>query len=275
MGGSMARILAFILFVKTVSLAGFEQTHQAAALAALGGTGSGFQGNLWASGVNPAALSRINPIEMGVSHMPDRYGITSLTASAVSLAFRTRFGSFGIRGERFGDDLYRESTGSLTYAQSILGLDLGITLNYYHVRISRYGSDVSVGLDAGVQVQVFDSLSAGLAVHDLNGPAIGSAAEPIPQEFRMGLAFHPLQPVALFLDYEKTPMFEPSLHLGIECWPIKELALRTGVTERQMQVAGGMGLRVGVIAVDYSYASHPDLGGSHIVSMGIVWGRNE
>lgn len=61
--------------------------------------------------------------------------------------------------------------------------------------------------------------------------------------------------------------FDPDL--GIEWTPLQFLALRTGINRGNL--AFGLGLRFSKFALDYALLRHPDLEGSHRVSLGVIF----
>ena len=199
------------------------------------------------------------------------FGLGELSYGAAAIAFPTAIGVVGMSGSRYGFDLYREVSAGISFARNIAGAGLGVNVTYYAVTIRNYGSSGSVGIDLGVHLPVLPRLSSGIAIKNINAPAIGSANEKLPQMFSAGFAFAPSPPVTIAVDYQKETGFDASPKLGFEYRPVASVALRGGMSGEPSQSSCGIGFRYSAMELDYALSRHPDLGWSHQASMTLRW----
>lgn len=163
------------------------------------------------------------------------------------------------------------------------GLKGGLTLKLLHRDlVERRGS--GLGLDAGLRWQVREPLSLGLSLRDVTGSLIfwdDGRQDWIAPEWALGVAWRKPTPrwrseIKAELDLRgelEGPVPDRNgewrrawLHGGLE-WLLREkLALRCGWAEGDP--AAGAGLLLGRWSLDYAWRPHPELGASHLVTLG-------
>jgi hypothetical protein len=264
--------VALFLFSSHTVIAGFERSVGGARARALGSAYAALSNDAWAPTCNAGGLAQLHSCEASFFFSPQPFAVTELSSAEAAVAVPTPYGVIGFSGRRYGYDLYREVSGMFSYANTLSGIGIGLSIGYQSVSIARYGSAGTLGIDAGLLAPITDSFRWGFSVQNLNAPAVGASAEKLPQTFTGGIAYLPLPSVALAIDYRKETGSEPSPRFGIECRPVDALALRCGCSGEPSEFSGGFGIRWSLFRLDYAFTSHQDLGWIHEASISMSWG---
>ena len=261
-------LFVMLLFVQT-SFGGFERTEIGARAMAFGNSYVGLGDDVWAIYHNVGGIARLNKWQASVFYSPQAYGLSEFSLAAVAVVVPVKFGNFGFSVRKYGFELYREISGTLSYANTISGVNLGLNINYHTVVIKSYGSAATIGLDFGVLVPVIDRLNWGIFIKNLNSPTIGRSKEKLPQAFSTGVAYLPLESLTLLLDFQKDISFDPTARFGFEYRIINAVALRGGIADEPSQFAGGIGVMYSIFQFDYAFSTHQELGWTHSFSLTI------
>jgi len=102
--------------------------------------------------------------------------------------------------------------------------------------------------------------------------------DPLPTQWKVGVAALQLmnKKLNLSLDYNKARDTDGIVSSGLEFWPVKFVALRTGYIADDNEGAGiraGIGLRVKGVNFDYAYAGMGDLGMTHRYELSLKFGE--
>lgn len=225
-------------------------------------------GSAWTAFSNPAGLSSIEIRTLALSHTPGPFGLPDLSQSSLVYVEPLSFGGAALSVQRYGFDLYREiSIGVSAAAHLENGWDAGLSMHYYSLAIAGYGSAGTVGFDAGMVLELAEDVRAGFAALNLNAPAIGSARERLPQVFALGLSYQPMRGVLLASDVVKDVGFPADLRFGIEFAPVTMLRLLAGAGTEPSSFRAGMEISYDPVGLAYAYTTHPDLGGTHHLSL--------
>ncbi len=267
----MLKLFSMFVLSGSIAFCGFNQHSGSGRAAGLAGVPLFFAGSVWAIAYNPAGLSSLDRLEASFSAAPQPFGLREL--SSVSVAAGTPLAGGAIVGgcNRFGYDLYGQVTYSLAYARDVAGLSAGIAANYTALAISRYGTCGAVSLDAGVVVRCTPSVSAALRGENLTRSSIGPLGEPLRQSFGVGLLYIPVPGLRLACEYERESPVDPTLRGAVEYAVHSRITLRAGVSQSPPLIGAGFGLATGALQVDYGYELHPDLGGTHAVSLTVAF----
>jgi hypothetical protein len=112
-------------------------------------------------------------------------------------------------------------------------------------------------------------LSLGVAANELLGSiSFGAESESLGMGLVVGASARVAGAVLVALDLD---LARQGVRLGAEYQPIPALAVRAGILARPvgMTVTLGLGMSIEGIQIDYAFASHPFLGGSHRISLAI------
>lgn len=260
-------------FIQTAH-AGFERRDQGARPIAMGGAFVGVADNPWAAVFNPAGLARLQEAQTSIFYSPQLFGLKELSLSSAVLAIPTALGSFGISGTRFGFELYREVSGTFSYAKTHRNIfSFGINVTYNSLTIKNYGTTSAIGVDIGFLASVTEALHWGFFAANVNAPTIGQAKEKLPQVYSTGLGYSPLRGVLIGVDLVKDVRYPAILKGGLEYRLMDVLSLRTGVGSNPTKFSSGVGAHYSFVQFDYAVTSHQELGLSHHFSVSIGLGR--
>lgn len=222
--------------------------------------------------LNAGGLSALGEAEFSFAYTPAPFGLSELSDGSFAACIPLRIGALGISLSTFGFDLFRQSSFTLGYANSVADLHVGIGVRYEYFSIQGYGKGGTCCIDLGLLVPLRSWLSIGTSLHNINGGAIGVSREKLPQIFLCGIAFIPREDFSLAFDLEKELLFQISAKVEFEYWIIRQFAIRLGMGDSPRTYTAGIGLRYKGIRFDYRFYGHLDLGTTHTLSLTLSWG---
>jgi hypothetical protein len=238
---------------------------------ALSGAGVGLVGGSDAGAFNPAGLGGAGKRTLSVSYTPSLFGLDDIRRSALAYVEPFSWGAVGVSASMFGSALYRETTLAAECAVEVgQGCRAGVRCAVMSLRIQDYGSDATLGIDAGFVIRLSPLVDIGGSAGTLNAPSIGESPERLPQVITLGLTLHPISAASLCAAVYSDQLFSPEFRLGMEYSPLPEIILRGGVCEEPSSYTAGFGFSYSGFVVEYAYLSHRDLGGSHAFGLSIV-----
>jgi len=267
----MRQYKLFILFIQVVFCveylsAGFERTALPAAVVGRGFSGVAFasEQNVW---LNPAALSTVASFTSSVFYSPSPFQLPQLTNFGLLIADDVGIAKVSASFTSFGFSLYKETTGSLSFANSdIQNFSFGATLSIYHLSIARYGTAVKSCFDIGAVYSFTEALSFGAALHNVAGSTFGNDDD-IPQVVLAGLSYRVIETMVVMVDLVNDVRYEPTYRVGTEFQPHDIVTLRTGIQGEPSRLFGGVGIHLSTITVEYGIATHDDLGLTHSIGV--------
>ena len=170
--------------------------------------------------------------------------------------------------------------------QPLEPLSIGFNVKTLFDRIGTSDA-IGYGIDAGVLWKITDNISAGLCARNLVGslavlPTASNqtnqatqAKQDLASNYALGLSYR-LPSLNLGLDYNLPSDNQGAISLGAE-YNIKDTFFgRVGFSTRSEENAGGnwgagLGLKFGILKLDYAYAPYGDLGITHRVSFGLFF----
>ena len=240
----------------------------------MGGASVSLPRDPWAAFSNPGVLPTVDQRFLSLSYSPQLFGLKELARGSFSFVEPTPLGVFSISGQRFGFELYREVTASVSYGRSISDwFHVGASIDYYSLTIQNYGSTGAIGVDLGGLVQISDQVWWGVAAFNLNAPRIGKGKERLPQQFSTGITYFPLPEAIISLAIVKDIRYPAELQLGVEYSVFSGVDIRGGVSGEPSTLNVGMGLQYSFIRIDYAFTEHPDLGVGHQISLSLALGE--
>ncbi len=271
----MRVVIIFLFLLQHSVLAGFEQTNLGSRSNAIGGAFVGLSDDCWGIFYNPAGLSRLIHNEAAVYYSPRPFGLNELSTTALAANYSTKFGTFALAAKKYGFELYKEISGTLSYANSFLGINIGTSFHIHTLTIKGYGNDFTIGVDIGIMFPLAYNLLFGFSAQNINVPTIGRIKEKLPQVFSFGTSYSPINNLFLLMDYEKEIMFDGTVKAGFEYWLFEFTALRFGVNEKPSTISAGLGLKYSSMKIDYAIISHQELGLTHSITIGFLWGERK
>ena len=263
-------LLGALCLGTSMSFSAFERMPYGVDLAGLAGAGTA-RPMVWGVFGNPAGAAGIRVRTLSLLHSPEPFGLRELERSALVFAEPAFTGCFVVGLSRFGFDLYREVTASISYAHRFSDqLDAGIAVTYYRLSIGSYGAASTVGVDMGVQWTMCPGLRGGFTATNVNAPTIGATGEKLPQLLSGGIAYEPLEGISVVLDVFKDLHFPLETRFGVEYRLVDELTLRAGVARDPAFFCAGLGFSVRPVIIDYAFQHHIELGFVHHIGVTIA-----
>jgi hypothetical protein len=256
--------------------------------------GSGYAGMVDDPGAtffNPAGLAGIQGIEGTLSYQRP-YGLSFFDDFTGSLVLpMNQYGTAALSVQNFsvnyaGNDLSAERVVGLSYGTTLLkdihsSLSLGITGKWLYWKLGdsvpdatgsqvSFGQASTFGLDVGAQASLWRRTKVGASVVNVNNPTMGDPTpHDLPQIFRAGICYQPYPNVSSVIGAERVLGQDVEFGAGAEAWVFPELALRMGITSNPNRFTGGIGIHFHGLMIDYAYLTHPQLSGTHQVSVGM------
>jgi hypothetical protein len=268
------KLCVVLLFFTSVveSRAAFE-TRPLPERLAMGGTGTAGTLSPGAYPANPAGLATIPNSIVTAGYTPGLFGLNELERGTLVYIQPTGMATFSVAASAFGSDLYRETVVGIAAAREILpNLLVGLAFDFFHLSITEYGQAWTFGLSLGALAGISETLHWGFSLSNINTPAMGQEKEDLPQEFRTGLEYRPAPDVILALDVAKDIRYPAEVRLGAGYAVFDILTLRGGSSTNPSTFMAGIGVRFSPATLDYAFASHPAIGGTHEVSLTVDLG---
>jgi len=275
----MKRILICVVIVvySLSCLAMFDDYEPSARARAMSGAVTSFNDDFNAIFYNPAGLKYAEKT-VGASYYK-LYNNDFSVAMAVAGAFDTPVGSFGVGAHQLAVEYYdvtlmSEQKFSLGYSRYLFRdihseVALGVSGNLYSLTYDELGSEMAVGVNAGVIAVLHQRTQVGFMVTNINNPHMGEGVgHSLPQQFAIGISYIPYQGVITAVDLKKN--FEGSTELrgGVEVELHPMLCLRMGIRNNPASYSFGAGFNVAGITVDYGANTHAVLDITHHFSIG-------
>lgn len=234
---------------------------------------------------NPAGLARVGHQEIAATHA-DLYGSDiqdNLVAFLVPLSLRHALAADWYRSGFDDPELdFGENRFDLAYSfKPSSFVSVGTTVKYLTRRTQLDGTTVrhgrGAGVDLGVLVNPVDRLRVGVVAQDVFDTRLdyaeGGSAVVYPRNLRAGASYGYRQWGTVALDVDDR------IHAGLEITPAEPIAIRGGIErdregEHDITWSTGLGLRVGLLRVDYANVQHPTLGTTHQFGVSLQFNFN-
>lgn len=260
------KIFSFLI-ICSPGLASFEDLGIGARQQGMGETYVGLANFSDAVFGNPAGLAEIQALQ-SATYYSRPFGLKELAHHTFSLAIPVRNWGAGIGLQTFGYSAYRENSYTFAvagrYAEK---LSFGFSLKYLSLSIINYGSDGTIGLDAGLQVKYSSRLVFGFVTKNWNRPQLGHQKQYLPQIFVSGFLFQPHPNLNLTFDIYKDIRFPLDPRAGIEYCLLQRIYLRAGTAWDPARHSLGFGLKSQYFQIDYAFYSHSTLNLTHLFSV--------
>jgi len=260
-------IITTLIFLAANATAIFDDYEPSARARAMGGAFYSISDDASAVFYNPAGLYRTtNNIMIGYAKLFNN-DFQVINSVALSMKLPRKFGTLGIgllsMDVDFQDvSLLSEKTYAVSHSFNILEdihstLDIGYTLNMYHLSIDGFGDQPAFGVNLGVLASVHQRTQVGFTFSNLNNPSVGEENQyDLPQKMSMGISYHPYTDVITSLEFKKTMNSKTEIHAGTEVKVADMLYLRCGVRSEPTSYSMGARFDMFNMIVDYGFNTH-------------------
>jgi competence ComEA-like helix-hairpin-helix protein len=246
------------------------------AVPAVSGSGTHrFVADPWGAYGNPSLYAYFSTPVVSLTHIPGRFGLEELRSTGATVVLPGNLATGALTAHRFGFELYRETTVSLS-AAGLFGDRLagGIGINWHTLSIERYGSASTVGLTGGMTVMLTDDIYAGFSFVNLNRPAIGEDGYLLPQIMTATASYRPHPLVMLTAEIRKDILHPVEIGIGVDYLIAEGFSIRAGVNENPATAAGGFSVSKWNMEIAYGLQWHLELGQTHFITLSYVFDRD-
>ncbi len=227
----------------------------------------------WSTFHNQAGIGNISNITSGFFY-ESKFQIDELSLIAGSLILPVKGGGFGLSFFQFGKGLYKENKIGLAFAKPLGDkVTAGIQLDYFAQTFpENERSKGFVTAEGGIIYQPLDDLSIGAHIFNPVSAGIKTAFGKIelPATIRLGTHYSFDESVLITAEAEKHFHNPLIIKTGIEYLPVKNLALRIGVSGKPTRFTSGIGYRTGKISTDIAFSYHGNLGITPSISIQFI-----
>jgi len=218
-----------------------------------------------------------NPANLNASVMPEFYAayrnfynLPDINQADLAINFRIADMPLAVAFSTYGNQLYSEMQFSSASKYDISNLlSIGMSLQFYSLSITNYGSDLSWGINAGIAYDLSDGIRIGAQITNVNSPTIGKQNEELPQSFSLGTAYKIFEKGEFLFEFFRDTRYEQDYRAGFNYEIFNQTFIRMGITDKTDSYSFGAGSKFGTFQVDYALINHSVLGTSHSISMGI------
>jgi hypothetical protein len=254
--------ITLIFFVGILKLLAAENHPSGARALALSNAFVSVSDN-WSTFHNQAGLAGLESFSAGVFY-ESRFMVDELSQVAGSLALPIKSGTFGFSFSQFGKGTYKEHKVGLAFAKSLTKkISAAIQLDYLSERFPENERAAGfVTFEAGIVYAATNELFLGAHIFNpiQEGIKTPEGVQKMPAVFRIGGHYQFPKMVLLIFETEKN--FENPLLFksGFEFSPVKNMALRFGVSGKPVSYTAGIGFQKGKIVTDIGFSYHGNLG---------------
>lgn len=253
----MIRIGLIILLLQTPL---YAQNYPGPRSSALGSASMALQGS-WSIQQNSAGISTLERPVLAFSY-EQHFLDPELSSQSALLVLPINKHVLGLSFRRYGFSEYAEQSAGFAYARSFSGtLSLAIALRLHQIHINQYGNASALSLDAGMQFRLTERIMIGSFISNPGRSGYSnSPASNVPVGMSLGISYFFSDKVLVLTDLEKVLGRAMDLKFGLEYKPVKEYALRGGVSVNPYKQYAGFGFNFKGIVIDAAIISHPSLG---------------
>jgi len=216
---------------------------------------------------NPSLLYLSEKLQLVLTYQ-NYYGLSDLNEIDISSSFPLGEFGFSLALNRYGNKIYQEVklTSGLGYkiAQDCA---LGISAQWYYLRIQNYGYEMSWGINLSACYQLLPGLLIGACTTNINQPRIAENNEKLPLSFNLGFAYEPINEMVLSFEIYRDIRYEEEFRAGLSYRLYSPLIFRAGIEDKIDTYSFGAGIIHGWINLDYAVRIHHSLGVSHTMSI--------
>lgn len=232
--------------------------------------------DVWSHFNNVAGTARLDKLHFS-SFAERRYNFSAFdrvaAVGAVPLSLtpvKYGCGSFGLH--RLGNEYYNETRLNTGYAHNIMGVNLGIQLEYAQVAIQEWGSKGNLIINFGGQAQITKHLRFGAHIYNISQAKIAVYEdERVPTIMKAGLSYSPSKSLMLNCEVEKDIEKQTRFKAGVEYVLIEKIFLRTGINVNPEKYFFGMGFTNKQLSIGYAVTVHQQLGLCHALGLGFTF----
>jgi long-subunit fatty acid transport protein len=201
--------------------------------------------DVWAFHHNPAALTGVQKMEIGISY-ENRFLLKEMQSQGVAFALPVKRGVISAGGLRFGYRNFLSYKAGLGYSLKLSQfLSAGVQLNYLGVRLpENYGSKTTVTAELGLLAKITEKWNLGFSLFNLGRNKLSDYQEDrFSTVMRLGSSYTISNKVLITAEAEKNVDYAMRGKFGIEYNLIDNFFLRGGFASSPIEGSFGFGYR--------------------------------
>ena len=224
----------------------------------------------WGTFHNQATLSNLTSVSASIFY-ESKYFIDELSLAAGTVILPALNGTLGFSFSQLGKGTFKESKIGLAYSKQLSEkLNAALQVDYFFNRFPE--NEKGHGFptfETGISYSVNKQFTLGLHVFNpvKNGIETYYGKEKMAAIFRLGGHYQFSDMVLIAVEIQKETELNPIVKSGLEFYPLKNLALRFGVSGKPMQMSAGMGYSFAGITTNIAFSYHGTLGFTPSVSI--------
>lgn len=224
----------------------------------------------WSTFHNQATLASLNTFSAGFFY-ESRYGIDELALASGTFVIPANAGTFGFSFYQFGKETYKEHKVGIAYSKELSEkVNAAVQLDYFSQHYPENSRAFGFAtFELGLSYKTNDHLALGLHSFNpiKNGFETHNGKQKMAASYRLGGHYNFSDLVLLALELQKTSNYPLLVKTGLEFVPVKNLALRFGVSGKPVVYSAGVGYRIGKVNTDIAFSYHGNLGFTPSVSI--------
>ncbi len=225
---------------------------------------------------NPAGLAQIPWSEFTAYYSPSPFGLKEMANGNFAANYNFDFLSAALGAQVYGFDLYRETSVFFGAAKRFFeNFFAGAAVVYKSLSIAKYGSAKTFSINAGLLYYLTRSLRCAFVIENPFGASFSGDENEIPTELAFALSYSPIDNASINIAVTKERDFPASLKFGTEYSPFRYFDLRFGFTTEPQTYSAGVGIKYGLVEIDYAALVHQVLPVSHQVGITVATGNIE
>ncbi|HSH19262.1 MAG TPA: hypothetical protein VLA03_02340 [Draconibacterium sp.] len=226
----------------------------------------------WNTFHNQAGLAELESFSAGFFY-ESRFMVDELSFAATSVVIPVKAGNFGLSFSQFGKGTYKEHKAGLAFSKRLTkNFNAAVQLDYLSQQYPENENAAGfITFEFGVVYAATEDLFFGAHIFNpiQGGIRTPEGLQKMPAIFRIGGHYQFPKMVLLILETEKDTQHPFVIKSGIEFSPVKNLALRFGVSGKPVNYTAGIGYQIGKITTDIGFGYHGNLGLTPSVSIQI------
>ena len=218
--------------------------------------------------VNPAALGLLEGCAFSTS-VSRPFGFTELDRAAASGGFSTnRYATGGLLSYS-GRDGYSEISGIAGVAVNIRnGIIGGISIAGHRIQIAEFGAGNAISTDIGVIAKPINGVFITGSMRALYSSTLTNAEFPaVPKTISAALGISTIRGIKIAAGCSNHQYAGNEYSFVTSVEPLPELSLVLSFLTPPVRMGIGFEIALSNIAVQYGYATHPELPGGHGISL--------
>jgi long-subunit fatty acid transport protein len=221
--------------------------------------------DIWAFHHNPAALTGLQKMEIGISY-ENRFLLKEMQSQGVAFAVPLKKGVISAGGQRFGYRNFLSYKAGVGYSLKLSELlSAGVQLNYLGVRLpENYGSKNTVTAELGLLAKITEKWNIGFSLFNLGRNKLSEYQEDrYSTVMRFGSSYLISKKVLLTAEAEKNVDYALRGKAGIEYKLLDNFFIRGGFATAPIEGSFGFGYRFKeMLKLDIGSSYHQILGWS-------------